>query len=240
VIADVLPPCVIAREQFVDPPEVVLFDVERAYVAQAADRRRREFATVRQCARQALGQLGYPPMPLVPGEGGAPQWPSGAVGSMTHCAGYRAAAVAQTDDILTLGIDAEPHEPLPVGVLEIIARADELAQVAALRGANSSLRWDRLLFSCKESVYKAWFPLTGAWLDFDQVSITIDPQRRSFCAHLVAPQPTLDMIGLDTFWGRWTLSAGFLLTAVAVSARPDDSGQRHDRSRGHLLGPWPG
>ncbi len=35
--------------------------------------------------------------------------------------------------------------------------------------------WDRLLFSAKESVYKAWFPLTGRWLGFEEAAITINP-----------------------------------------------------------------
>jgi 4'-phosphopantetheinyl transferase EntD len=221
MITDVLPPSVVAREQFVDPPAVMLFDVEGAYVASAVDSRRREFATVRQCARAALEQLGYPPMPLVPGDHGAPQWPSGAVGSMTHCQGYRAAAVAQAVDVLTLGIDAEPHGPLPDGVLEVIARQEEIPRVAALRDANGSIWWDRLLFSCKESAYKAWFPLTRTWLDFEQASVSIDPRRGTFSVQLLAPGPTLDMIGSDTFSGRWTLSADILLSAITVPARPD-------------------
>ncbi|WP_158717200.1 4'-phosphopantetheinyl transferase family protein [Streptomyces sp. NRRL F-4474] len=73
--------------------------------------RRREFATVRRCARQSLAALGIPPMPLLPGERGAPLWPRGTVGSMTHCLGYRAAAAARADEITALGIDAEPHQP---------------------------------------------------------------------------------------------------------------------------------
>ena len=40
---------------------------------------------------------------------------------MTHCAGYRAAAVARASDVVTIGIDAEPHAVLPEGVLEVVA-----------------------------------------------------------------------------------------------------------------------
>ena len=83
--------------------------------------RRRDYATVRSCARACLGRLGYPPVPILPGVGGAPTWPAGIRGSMTHCAGYAAAAVGPTPRISTIGIDAEPDAPLPDGVLGLVA-----------------------------------------------------------------------------------------------------------------------
>nr|WP_245651785.1 hypothetical protein [Streptosporangium amethystogenes] len=109
---------------------------------------RREFTTARWCARDALGHLGYPPMPVLPGAKGAPVWPPGVVGSITHCAGYRAAAVARSGDVATLGIDAEPNKPLPSGILEVITVDEELRRVTDLLRRDPSVRWDRLLFSC--------------------------------------------------------------------------------------------
>jgi 4'-phosphopantetheinyl transferase EntD len=44
-----------------------LFPEEAVVVAGAVARRRREFATVRACARRALARLGHPPVPLLPG-----------------------------------------------------------------------------------------------------------------------------------------------------------------------------
>lgn len=86
-------------------------------------RRQREFATARSCARTALARLGVPPVPVLASPRGAPRWPAGVVGSITHCDGYRAAAVAYTRDVVSLGIDAEPDEPLPNdGTLGPIAR----------------------------------------------------------------------------------------------------------------------
>ena len=71
----------------------VLYPEEEAVVAKAVDKRRREFAVVRSCARRAMEKLGVPPQPVLPGERGAPGWPAGLVGSMTHCDGYGAAAL---------------------------------------------------------------------------------------------------------------------------------------------------
>ena len=85
MIADILPPQVAVTEEFGDLPDVRLFPAEEAVIADAVDRRRREFATARACARAALAKLGVPAAPIVPGSRGAPQWPPGVVGSITHC-----------------------------------------------------------------------------------------------------------------------------------------------------------
>ncbi|PZS40918.1 MAG: 4'-phosphopantetheinyl transferase, partial [Pseudonocardiales bacterium] len=94
MIEKILPDGVASVEAFRDPPDAVLYPGEAELITRAVDKRRREFRTVRHCARQALRQLGLPPAPVLRGERGEPKWPAGVVGSMTHCAGYRAAAVA--------------------------------------------------------------------------------------------------------------------------------------------------
>lgn len=165
MIASLLPDSVVAREAFTDPPEPVLLPEEVAAVARAVDKRRREFGTVRHLARQAMRALDLPEVAILPGERGAPTWPDGLVGSMTHCDGYRASALARRKDIISLGVDAEPHAPLPDGVREIVARPEEQKWLSS---APDGVCWDRLLFSAKESVYKAWFPMTGRWLDFSE------------------------------------------------------------------------
>ena len=94
---------------------------------------------------------------------------------MTHCAGYAAAAVGRSAQIIGIGIDAEPDAPLPDGVLDLVATAAERERLAATPVASDSPNWDRLLFSAKEAVYKAWFPLVGEWLDHQQAEILINP-----------------------------------------------------------------
>ena len=219
MLADLLPPEVAAVERFDDPPDVTLFPEEEAVVARAVDKRRREFATGRDCARAALARLGLPPSPIVPGERGAPRWPPGMTGSITHCDGYRAAAVARRRDILTVGVDAEPAGPLPEGVLALISLAAERDQLAELAASAAGVCWDRLLFSAKESVYKAWFPLTGRWLDFSEARVAIDPAAGTFAASLLVPAIEVDGRQLSGFTGRWLTGRGLVLTAIAVPAR---------------------
>jgi len=219
VLAEIVPPLVEADETFGDVPGEMLFPEEEAVVARAADKRRREFAAARACARAGLARLGVPPAPILPGVRGAPLWPAGIVGSMTHCAGYRGSAVARAEDMLTLGVDAEPDDRLPGGVLDAVAAADERAGLDALASAAPGPSWDRLLFCAKEAVYKAWFPLTQRWLGFKEASVTISPADGTFTARLLVEGPVLDRRPLTGFTGRWLARDGLILTAIAVPRR---------------------
>jgi 4'-phosphopantetheinyl transferase EntD len=200
---------VVAAESFGDVLDAPVVPQEQALVSRAVAKRRTEFTTTRALARQALARLGQPAVAILRGERGAPLWPAGVVGSMTHCAGYRCAAVARDRDVRSLGIDAEPNEPLPDGVLETVGRSDERESLAVLALAAPGVAWDRLLFSAKESVYKAWFPMTGRWLDFIEATVTIDPDG-VFRADLLVAAPVAG------FTGRWLVRGGIVLTAVVV------------------------
>ncbi|WP_367137603.1 4'-phosphopantetheinyl transferase [Saccharothrix sp. HUAS TT1] len=219
MITDLLPPPVSAVDVFGDPDGVVLFPEEQEHVAKAVDKRKREFATGRHCARTALAAFGFPPAPLLPGPNRAPTWPAGVVGSITHCQGYRAAAVGLVSDVWTIGIDAEPNEPTPDGVLEAIAVPGELARHRELRASGDKVSWDRLLFSAKETVYKAWFPLARKWLGFEDAEVTINPDDGTFSARILIEPPVVDGVPLDGFTGRWLAREGFVVTAIAVPAR---------------------
>lgn len=201
--------CVSTRSDEV-PPDV-LFPEEAEIVRDAVPKRRREFSAVRRCARQAMAGLGLPPVAVLPGPRGEPLWPGGIVGSMTHCAGYYAAAVARTRDFHTLGIDAEPHAPLPGGVLEAIVLPAEERRLAGL-GTRDGIHWDRLLFSAKESIFKAWYPVSHVKLDFSDADITFR-RDSTFTVQLLRQVPTAPA----EFEGRWSVRNGFVLTAIAIS-----------------------
>ena len=212
MIEEILPAVVASAEMFADPRDATLFPQEAAIVERVSDKRRREFTAGRECARIALGKLGVEPVPILIGERGAPRWPEGIVGSITHCDGYRAAAVAYADDVAAIGLDAEPADPLPRGVLDVISLPAERARLAAIAGERPAVCWDRLLFSAKESVYKAWFPLTGRWLGFEDADVTITPDGTFSARVLAEPQPPCT----TSFAGRWLATGGLILTAIAV------------------------
>lgn len=274
MIEEILPAEVTSAEAFDDAADAYLFPEEQAVIVNAVEARRREFGTVRRCAREALAVLGYPPAPLLPGQERAPQWPAGIVGSMTHCTDYRAAvtdarrarapvtiavgvkdpgretarilphhrasarssaaeatsrqktgapwgdyrgaAVGRGAVVQTIGIDAEPNLPLPDGVLDLVSLPQERRALAELRRAGDRVQWDRLLFSCKESVYKAWYPLARRWLGFEDAVVSIDPVTAAFTARILVPGPVIGGAELRGFRGRWLARDGLLVTAIAV------------------------
>jgi 4'-phosphopantetheinyl transferase EntD len=193
--------------------EVELFPEEERLVRSAVDKRRHDFTTGRACARRALERLGIGAVAIPSGERGMPLWPPGVVGSITHCRGYRAAAVARAGELASVGIDAEVHEPLPDGVLRHVAFGPEIDRVAAPR---DGVCLDKLLFSAKEAIYKAWFPLAGRWLGFEDVDLTIDVEGRSFHGRLLVPGPARDGVELTGFAGRWAVEDGIVAAAVVV------------------------
>jgi 4'-phosphopantetheinyl transferase EntD len=219
VIEEIVPKSAACAESFGEPLGTGLFPAEETLVARATEKRRLEFTTGRECARSALSALGVPAAPILRGYRGAPQWPDGMVGSIAHCAGYCAAAVARAQDLVTVGLDAEPNAPLPGGVLELVSLPAERARLRDLTATAPGISWDRMLFCAKEAVYKAWFPLTGQWLGFADADITIDPAGGTFSARLLVPVPVPDAAPLgDGFTGRWLASADLILTAIAVPA----------------------
>lgn len=208
MIERLLPPqaaCAALRDDDLAGP---LLPEEAALLRRACGERRREFTAGRHCARQALSRIGVDAGPILRGPRREPLWPRDIVGSITHCRGYRAAAVARAADLVTIGIDAEPHAPLPPGVADYVLRAEERDW---LKRAPAGIYWDRLIFSAKESVYKAWFPLTGKWLGFSDATVTVDAAAGLFEAEL-----SIAYRDLTGFAGRFLVEDGLVLTAIAV------------------------
>ena len=212
-----LPATVVAVEAVDDIPGEKPFPGEEDLIAKAVAERRREFITARRCARTALRAFGYLDAPIRTGPEREPQWPAGMTGSITHCAGYRSAAVARIADMSLLGIDAELHGPLPDGVIERIARPAEKDMLGRLGITHPGVHWGRLLFSAKESVYKAWYPLTGRWLGFEEADLRIEPESRTFRARLLVDGHRIGGgPALTEMTGRFAVGRGLILTAVTV------------------------
>jgi enterobactin synthetase component D / holo-[acyl-carrier protein] synthase len=181
----------------------------------AAPRRKAEFAAGRTCGRQAMRVLGLPEMPILRGDDRQPLWPEGIVGSITHCDGYCAAAVGRATEFSAIGIDAENNEPLPANVLGAVAFGDELEWVHSLPPVG--VCWDRLLFSIKEAVYKAWYPRERRWLDFDQVSVALDIETTTFEARISSVPASTVSVSV-VYRGFYLMTESLILTSVCVPA----------------------
>jgi enterobactin synthetase component D / holo-[acyl-carrier protein] synthase len=213
MLQDLVPAHVATSCHTGDGSPVSRFSAEAALIGGALPSRRLEFITARCCARQALAALGVGPEPILRGSHGEPAWPDGVVGSITHCRGFRAAAVALTANARAIGIDAEPHAPLPEDVRSLVPRPEEERRAASTPGG---VCWDLLVFVAKECVYKAWFPLAGAWLDHADAAVSWNAGEGTFCAELVGQIGLARSLGLEAVNGRFAVRNNLLLAAVTV------------------------
>ncbi|MGO1378715.1 MAG: 4'-phosphopantetheinyl transferase family protein [Corynebacterium sp.] len=203
-----------------------LDDDERRIVGAAVDSRRSEFGDGRWCAHRALRGLGVDG-PILRGDKGMPLFPDHVTGTISHTRGLRVALVARTDRWRSLGLDVEVAQRLPDGVLSAVSSARERRslQRAAQRAPGRSL--GTVLFSAKEAVYKAWFPVVGRFLDFDEVELQLDvadtfgaaassaassPEVGGRWHARVLSQPT----PLPSLSGHWVIRDGYVVTVCAI------------------------
>jgi 4'-phosphopantetheinyl transferase EntD len=128
---------------------------------------RRASGAARIVARRLLAQLGHADWPLPKTASGAPNWPAGIVGSLSHDADLAVAAIAMRGAFRTLGIDVEPAEALAPDLLDIVATPQERAAI------EHDPYGGRLLFAAKEAVYKAVHPLDRTFLDHHDVEVDL-------------------------------------------------------------------
>jgi 4'-phosphopantetheinyl transferase EntD len=151
-------------EDALEPEEATAFETSVTKV-------RRASGAARIVARQLLRRVGHAARALPKAKSGAPIWPSGVVGSISHDSTVAIAAVALRRDFRTLGIDIEPAEALPSELLPLVATPQEQMEI------DNDLGRARLLFVAKEAVYKAVHPLDQEFLDHHDVQINLNSRR---------------------------------------------------------------
>ena len=187
----------------------VLLPVELERSKTMAPRRLQSFCQGRDCARRALGDLGTSPTAIPVGSMREPIWPSGIVGSISHCDGFAIAAVARASELAGVGVDIEVQGNLEAGVRRLIATPDE-ARNSPLDDADG-----RMLFSMKESVYKCIWPNLRRFVDFQEVEIEIGGAGAgTFQPHAADAGDRVLRRALRDVLGRYTSVGNYLLTAA--------------------------
>lgn len=152
-----------------------------AHIRNSVAKRQAEFIAGRLCAQAILAAYGLEQHTVGIGSQREPLWPPGFVGSITHNGHYAAAIACPAATLLGVGIDIESviqGEARQAMVDLVVSRAE----ADLLRAAAGELSFDCLLtlvFSAKESFFKAAFAQVRAFVDFDAVNVeAIDAARR--------------------------------------------------------------
>jgi 4'-phosphopantetheinyl transferase EntD len=155
MIEALLPPGAFGVEMRDIGQDVPLHAHEAALVAKAVDKRKHEFALGRACARSALAQMGIQDTAILRSADGAPLWPGGVVGSITHTEGYACAVVGTSSRFAAMGVDAERIGGVGDDLLRRLFDDEEYARLMAM-GADERRVAATLGFSAKEACFKAW------------------------------------------------------------------------------------
>ena len=162
-----VPGIVVVCRRIAQGDENALWPEELPAFAGSVVKVRRASGAARIAARDLMQNLGLPPAAIVKSAAGVPIWPEGIVGSLAHDAEVAVAALAKRQTFASLGIDVEPAEPLAEDLIDIVVSRAER------RWIEDGLHQARLLFSIKEAVYKAVYPLDGVFLDHHDVEIDL-------------------------------------------------------------------
>jgi len=197
-----------------------LFEDELRALVDAVPHRQREFRAGRAYARRALRQIGVADEQLPVGHRRAPQWPPGTVGSISHTRSLCVAVAANAMHLAGIGIDIEDFSALagdPLDLSSFVVTPGERARAFQSQGALS-IDVARLLFVVKESIYKAYSPLAGGFLDYLDVGVDLDFTTQTFCPrHVGADRSASDIV--NSMLGRFGISGHHILAVSMVPVR---------------------
>ena len=199
LISRILAPGIFGAEMEDAGQPVLLAPEEEALVAEAAPKRRRDFALGRSCARAALSKLGEDRVAIGRDKNGAPLWPEGVMGSITHTCGYAAALVARLGQFSGVGVDAERLGGVTQNLWPRLFDAEEREYLIGLE-AEDQTRAATLFFSAKEASHKAWGIKSA--LVFREIHIALTGDG------FVAKR------GAENLQGRYAVAGDLLLTAA--------------------------
>jgi enterobactin synthetase component D len=201
-----------AAEIGAEPPELL----------RAVPRRRRQFRAGRLCAAAALRKLepGLRDVTVGRDAGGAPLWPAGMTGSITHTDDFVSAAVARTREVWSLGIDSEHVIGAARANVVSTTIAWPCEQAHARQAGCDRLEALTLIFSAKEAIFKCLYPLVRQFFDFHDARIVdVDAGARTFTARLVKTL-TADFAAGTILHGSFEIGAGLVHTGITIPAPP--------------------
>jgi len=184
-----------------DYDELTLYPEELGILNfKAVPKRRIEFCIGRVAAHNALSKIKINNFPVLKGVHNEPLWPEGVVGSISHSGTIALAAVANKETTAGIGIDIEMlDETISQDIVQVVCTIREAIWV----NQRKDRRLERLLmiFSAKESVFKAFSPITNRFLTYFDAELIWNENISRFRGKL------LTGIGAD-YGGGYTFEVG--------------------------------
>ena len=189
---------------------VRVFPEEELIVANAVEKRKKEFRGGRHSARDALKQLGFSSCSILQGSNREPLFPQLVSGSISHCDDFCVSACALSKDFESVGIDCEKVAIISPEMYSLLFTKNEILSIK-----QDPLILPILIFSAKESLFKCFFPLQKEYFDFLDIEITFDQKVGRF-SYRQAPQAKIKTPTYSSFEGFYVYDNIHALTACYV------------------------
>ncbi len=144
--------------------------IEWQDTANAAPSRQKEFIAGRRLSRVLSSKIGLPDQPLQRASNNTPIWPTGRLGSISHCEKYCAVAIAKAARIKSVGIDIELIGRVKKKVWPKLFTKKEQDFLSSLDEPDLALA-TTAVFSAKETLYKFQYSMTNLWVGFQDFEV---------------------------------------------------------------------
>ena len=153
-----------------------LHPAEENYFNQLSSVSRKEhYRSGRICAGEVLSKLGARGQPVLRDpQTREPLWPEGISGAITHSGNWAAAAAGKTSDVSGIGIDLEDLERQVDSRISRHVCIPEEQKWLQECGEDFLEQNLKIIFSAKESIFKAFFPYTRTYLHFHDARILME------------------------------------------------------------------
>ncbi len=138
-------------------------------------KRKAQFLAGRVAARESLRTIGSTDTIIPSGLKREPIWPKKLLGSISHASGFSVASVMRHEALSTYGTGLDVQEILTSKEIKSIKKAtlttrDQIFFEKKVKGLSDN-QLLTLIFSAKESFFKAVYKNIGQYFDFDVISV---------------------------------------------------------------------
>ena len=153
-----------------------LHPAEENYFSQLNSVSRKEhYRSGRICAGEVLSKLGTIGQPVLRDpQTREPLWPEGISGAITHSGNWAAAAAGKTSEVSGIGIDLEDLERQVDSRISRHVCIPEEQKWLQECGEDFLEQYLKIIFSAKESIFKAFFPYSRTYLHFHDARILME------------------------------------------------------------------
>jgi len=187
---------------------------ELLHIKNANEKRQKEYATVRQCAKKLLSALNIKTDYILSDDNNAPVWPDGICGSLSHSNTAYCAVIAKKENYNSIGIDIEDRSrKISPGAVKFFVNPDEEKFINRIDDNFDLII--KIIFSAKESIFKLIYPLIKKKFYFKDVSVFPDLANHSF-TYKINNNLSEYFIKDKTLTGKFFFNNKWLITITVI------------------------